>query len=199
MAAAGREAGRAAERVAAAMAAQPRARFLPRRARGQAGRDGPVDIGHGQTNSQPRTVAGMLELLDVRPGQHVLDVGSGSAWTTALLAELVGPEGRVLGVERVPELVESGRVNLARTGLSRASIRAADPQVLGAPEDAPFDRVLVSAMATRLPQELVDQLALGGVLVVPVDGVMTRVALDADDGPIVTTHGRYLFVPLVEG
>lgn len=192
-------AGQGAERVVAAMAAQPRARFLPRRARPQAGRDGPLDIGHGQTNSQPRTVAGMLELLDVRQGQHVLDVGSGSAWTTALLAELVGPGGRVLGVERVPELVESGRATLARTGLSRVSIRLAEPHILGSPEDAPFDRILVSAMATRLPQDLVDQLAPGGVLVVPVDGVMTRVALDDEDRPTVTTHGRYLFVPLVGG
>ncbi|WP_377641727.1 protein-L-isoaspartate O-methyltransferase [Oryzobacter terrae] len=186
-------------RVAAAMAGQPRARFLPRRARLQAGRDGPLAIGHGQTNSQPRTVAAMLDLLDVHPGHRVLDVGSGSAWTTALLAELVGPDGSVLGVERVPELVEVGRANLARTGLSRAVIRAADPHVLGAPDDAPFDRVLVSAMATRLPDTLVDQLAPGGVLVVPVDGVMTRVVLDERRGTTVTEHGRYLFVPLVGG
>lgn len=189
------------DRVAAAMAARPRAAFLPPAARREAGYDGPLAIGHGQTNSQPRTVAAMLALLDVRPGHRVLDVGSGSGWTTALLAELVGPSGDVLGVERVPGLVTFGAENLARTGLSQARIRAATPGVLGAPEDGPFDRVLVSAMATRLPEALVDQLTPSGVLVVPVDGVMTRVARDdaAPDGRRVTTHGRYRFVPLLDG
>lgn len=189
------------DRVAAAMAARPRAAFLPPAARREAGYDGPLAIGHGQTNSQPRTVAAMLALLDVRPGHRVLDVGSGSGWTTALLAELAGPSGDVLGVERVPGLVAFGAENLARTGLSQARIRAATPGVLGAPEDGPFDRVLVSAMATRLPEALVDQLTPSGVLVVPVDGVMTRVARDdaAPDGRRVTTHGRYRFVPLLDG
>ena len=190
-----------ADRVAAAMAAQPRALFLPRAARPEAAHDGPLDIGHGQTNSQPRTVAAMLELLDVRPGQRVLDVGSGSGWTTALLAELTGPAGEVLGIERVADLVDFGRRNLARTGLSHAVIRAASAGHLGAPDDAPFDRVLVSAMARRLPEELVDQLAPGGVLIVPVDGLMTRVERDdtAPGGRRTTTHGRYRFVPLIGG
>lgn len=189
------------ERVAAALAAQPRERFLPRAVRREAGYDGPLSIGHGQTNSQPRTVLAMLELLDVRPGQHVLDVGSGSAWSTALLAELTGPTGSVLGVERVPALVAVGRENLERTGLHHARIREADPDRLGAADDGPFDRILVSAMATRLPEELVAQLAERGVLVLPVDGVMTRVLLDpaAPGGRVVTTHGRYRFVPLVGG
>lgn len=188
------------DRVAAAMAARPRAAFLPPAARREAGYDGPLAIGHGQTNSQPRTVAAMLALLDVHPGHRVLDVGSGSGWTTALLAELVGPSGDVLGVERVPGLVTFGAENLARTGLSRARIRAATPGVLGAPKEGPFDRVLVSAMATRLPEALVDQLAPSGVLVVPVAGVMTRVARDdaAPHGRRVTTHGRYRFVPLLD-
>lgn len=190
-----------AERVAAAMAAHPRERFLPRAVRRESGYDGPLSIGHGQTNSQPRTVVAMLELLDVRPGQRVLDVGSGSAWTTALLADLTGPLGWVLGVERVPALARAGAENLARTGVRHATIREADPAVLGAPDDGPFDRVLVSAMATRLPEELVAQLAEGGVLVVPVDGLMTRVVLDRSrpGGRVVTTHGRYRFVPLVGG
>ena len=190
-----------AERVAAAMAAYPRERFLPRAVRRESGYDGPLSIGHGQTNSQPRTVVAMLELLDVRPGQRVLDVGSGSAWTTALLADLTGPLGWVLGVERVPELVEVGRDNLERAGVRHATIRQAEPGVLGAPDASPFDRVLVSAMATRLPEELIAQLADGGVLVVPVGGVMTRVVVDRArrGGRAVTTHGRYRFVPLVGG
>ena len=101
---------------------------------------------------------GLLELLDVQPGQRVLDVGSGSGWTTALLAELVGPTGSVLGLERVPDLVVTGAANVVACRMPWARVRAAVTGVLGAPDEAPFDRVLVSAMATRLPQELVAQL-----------------------------------------
>jgi protein-L-isoaspartate(D-aspartate) O-methyltransferase len=189
----------AAGRVEAAMAARPREHFLPRSVRRQAGRDGPLSIGHGQTNSQPRTVRSMLELLDVQPGHRVLDVGSGSGWTTALLGELVGPSGWVLGVERVPELVLSGGSAVARCGMPWAQVRAAAPGVLGAPEEAPFDRILVSAMARRLPDTLVAQLGPHGILVVPVDGRMLRVVRDdeAPQGRHVTEHGAYRFVPLV--
>src|SRR3954465_10596129 len=105
----------AADPVAEAFAAVPRAWFLPERERRQAAYDGPLDIGHGQTNSQPRTVADMLRLLAGRPGLRGLDAGSGSGWTTALLAHLVGPAGTVCGVEIVPHLVEQGRANLDAT------------------------------------------------------------------------------------
>ncbi|MDN5789794.1 MAG: protein-L-isoaspartate O-methyltransferase [Micrococcales bacterium] len=180
--------------VRAAFDAVPRKGFLPRGSQWRAGHDGPIPIGRGQTNSQPRTVAAMLRLLDVRPGQRALDVGAGSGWTTALLAHLVGPTGHVLGVELEPELVEWGSANLAASG-SGARIRAADPDVLGAPDDAPWDRILVSAEAHRLPQQLVDQLADPGRLVVPVAGSMTLVV--KEDGALTTSrHGYYRFVPL---
>ena len=188
------------ERIRAALAAAPRERFLPRSQRRQAGYDGPLTIGHGQTNSQPRTVTAMLALLDVHPGDAVLDVGSGSGWTTALLARLTGSTGSVVGVERVPELVEMGRANLERAGTPWAVVHAAEPGVLGWPRRAPFDRVLVSAMAMRLPAELVAQVREGGILVAPVAGVMRRVVRDgtASGGARVTEHGAYRFVPLVE-
>jgi protein-L-isoaspartate(D-aspartate) O-methyltransferase len=179
--------------VRAAFAATPRRDFLPRGVRRRAAHDGPLSIAAGQTNSQPRTVDDMLRLLDVRPGQRVLDVGAGSGWTTALLAHLVGPTGVVLGLELEPELVTFGGANLARTGRDWATIRAATPGVLGDPDGAPWDRILVSAMAQALPTVLVDQLADDGVLVVPADGTMLRVH---NPGPVVTEHGRYRFVPL---
>ena len=140
----------------------------------------------------------MLELLDVHAGHRVLDVGSGSGWTTALLAELVGPTGWVLGVERVPDLVRAGGA-VAAAGVPWARVAQATPGVLGAPDEAPFDRVLVSAMATRCRRELVAQLGPHGVLVVPVGGRMLRVQRDrhAPGGRRVTTHGAYRFVPLV--
>jgi protein-L-isoaspartate(D-aspartate) O-methyltransferase len=190
-----RSVGSPGDRVADAFAAVPRRRFLPRASRWRAAFDGPILIGCGQTNSQPRTVAAMLRLLDVRRGDRVLDVGSGSGWSTALLAHLTGPTGEVVGVEIEPGLVGFGAHNLARTGQPWATIEAADPDVLGRPSGAPYDRILVSAMAQQLPHELVEQLTPEGRLVVPVRGWMLLVQRVGDDVDV-TTHGEYRFVPL---
>lgn len=181
--------------VTAAFDATPRAGFLRPGDEHQAGHDGPIGIGHSQTNSQPRTVAAMLRLLQVQPGQRVLDVGAGSGWTTALLARLTGPEGRVVGVELEPDLVDFGRTNLARTGQPWAEIREAQPGILGDPESAPWDRILVSAEPRSLPDELVAQLADGGRLVIPVAGTMLLVLRRGDDVET-SRHGGYRFVPL---
>ena len=182
--------------VEEALEAMPRAEFLPRRARRRALVDGPVEIGHGQTNSQPRAVANMLRLLDVRAGQRVLDVGAGSGWTTALLARLTGSTGRVHGVEIVPELVAFGAANLSATHQPWATLESADPAVLGLPEAAPYDRILVSAEPSELPDELVAQLAEGGRLVIPVAGTMLLVVRTGSSAQV-TQHGRYRFVPLL--
>jgi protein-L-isoaspartate(D-aspartate) O-methyltransferase len=190
-----------ADALADAFAETPRKRFLPADQHRFARDDRALTIGYGQTNSQPATVSAMLSLLDVRPRQRVLDVGSGSGWTTALLARLVGPTGEVVGVELVPELVEFGRANLSGEGLPQARIVPAVPGVLGLPDLAPFDRILVSAEARELPESLVEQLGPGGVLVVPVSGRMTEVRRPEDpDRPAdVVRHGAYSFVPLIGG
>ena len=183
-----------AQRVAAAFARAPRAAHLPRAQRPYAALDRALPIGHGQTNSQPSTVRAMLEALDAQPGHRVLDVGSGSAWTTVLLAHLVGPTGTVLGLERVPELVAFGRKRLAAAAVPWARIEAAEPGALGAAAAAPFDRILVSAMADQVPLDLVAQLrTTHGVLVVPAEGQLWRVTGAGDRRSL----GRYLFVPLV--
>ncbi|MDP3891996.1 protein-L-isoaspartate O-methyltransferase [Nocardioides sp.] len=181
--------------VSAAFAATPRADFLPRRSRRRADFDGPVQIGQGQTNSQPRTVENMLRLLDVHPGHKVLDVGAGSGWSTALLAHLVGATGSVLGLELEPELVKFGSTNLAATDRPWATIEEALSGVLGDPTRAPYDRILVSAEPSRLPQRLVEQLVEGGRMVIPVAGIMLTVDRHGD-GAEVSQHGRYRFVPL---
>lgn len=187
-----------ATRIREAFQAVPRAAFLEGAELLSAGMNAPVAIGHGQTNSQPSTVADMLTLLDLHPGQRVLDVGAGSGWTTALLAHLVGPTGQVIGVERVPELTGRATRALRAQGMPWARIEQARRGVLGWPEDAPYDRILVSAAPAELPSALPAQLALGGVLVIPVDGRMLRIIRLAEDVYETTEHGWYVFVPLVE-
>ncbi len=178
------------------MRAVRREDFLPPDQRALAATDGPLPLGDGQTSSQPRTVAAMLRLLDLAPGLSVLDVGAGSGWTTALLGRLVGPRGRVVGVEIVPRLAAWGAANVAAQEMAWAELRTAEPGVLGWPAGAPYDRVLVSAEARELPHALVDQLGDGAVMVTPVAGEMWRVVRAADGTVDVTRHGFYRFVPL---
>lgn len=184
------------DRLDAAFADAPRALFLPEEQRGNADVDVPLPIGFGVTNSQPSTVRNMLDLLDVREGMRVLDVGSGSGWTSALLAELVGPSGEVFAVERIEQLVDRQKEVLGSWGNIRPFL--ASPGVLGLPEKAPFDRILVSAMAKTIPQDLTAQLADIGVMVVPVQHRMVKVVkLEESDDVVVSTHGLYSFVPLI--
>jgi protein-L-isoaspartate(D-aspartate) O-methyltransferase len=184
-----------ARRVADAMRAVPRAAFLPREVRGHAGEDRALPLWHGQTGSQPSTVAAMLRLLDVPPGARVLDVGAGSGWTTALLAQLTGPTGAVLGLELDESLAAWGASNVAARGFDWAVVEPADPGALGRPTIGGWDRVLVSASADRMPDALVAQLADGGRLVVPVRTTM-HLVVRRGAAVTVTTHGEYVFVPL---
>lgn len=195
----------AADRIRDAMDRRARTNFLPTEALRAAAEDRPLPIGHGQTNSQPSTVAAMLRLLDVRPGQRVLDVGSGSGWTTAVLGDLVGPDGAVTGVERVPDLVRGSRSALAAQRsagrpMDWAGVRQATEGILGAPDLGPFDRILVSAEAAEVPDALIDQLTAAGVMVVPVRGDMLRIVRTGPhrDDRTVTRHGSFRFVPLIE-
>lgn len=184
--------------VTAALRDVDRRGFLPRGGARWAEADSPVEIGHAQTCSQPSTVAAMLRLLDVPVGADVLDVGSGSGWTTALLARLVGPTGSVLGLERHADLAAWGAANVRRTGMTWARVVRAAPGRLGAPRAGGWPRVLVSAAPTRLPPELVDQVAPGGRMVIPVRHVMVLVTRDEDGTVRTSEHGTYSFVPLVE-
>jgi protein-L-isoaspartate(D-aspartate) O-methyltransferase len=177
------------------MSAIRRQDFLPLDQRTLAGVDRPLPIGKGQTNSQPRTVRAMLELLEVSAGHRVLDVGAGSGWTTALLGYLVGPQGTVIGVELEESLAAWGAGNVAAYDFGWVQLHPAQ-QALGWPAGAPYDRILVSATARKVPQELVDQLTPAGRMVIPVQGVMLVVVPDGRGGWTSTAHGAYRFVQL---
>lgn len=159
--------------------------------------DYPLPIGHGQTISQPFTVAFMLDLLEPKPGEKILDVGSGSGWTTALLAKIAGKDGRVFGLEIIPELASFGQANLAKYGFPNASIRPAG-QTLGLPEKAPFDKILVSAAGESYPKELISQLNPGGLMVIPIKNDIWKIKKSAGGEPEIEKFSGFAFVPLIE-
>lgn len=157
--------------------------------------DHPLHIGGDQTISQPQTVAMMLEMLSPSSGQKILDIGSGSGWTTALLAFIVGESGSVVGVERIEELVEFGRRNLEKYGFKNATIVKAK-ESLGR-EGEEFDRILVSAAAQKFPKELSKQMKRGAKIVIPVQNSiyeMTKTASGELEG---VEHYGFVFVPLL--
>jgi protein-L-isoaspartate(D-aspartate) O-methyltransferase len=181
--------------VADAMRELARERFLPPEQRARAGEDHPLPLWHGQTSSQPSTVAAMLRLLQVPVGSRVLDVGAGSGWTTALLARLVGPDGVVLGLELDPSLAAWGAANVAACGMPWVTLEPATPGALGRPVDGGWDRILVSAAPRELPPSLVDQLGDDARLVIPVRSTM-HLVVRSGGRTTITTHGSYSFVPL---
>lgn len=156
--------------------------------------DYPLPIGFGQTISQPYTVALMLELLQVGEEDKVLDIGSGSGWTTAMLAE-IAKDGKVFGIEKIPELVALGKNNISRYKFENAEIREAGVN-LGLEEEAPFDRILVSASAKRIPEELLDQLKIGGIMVVPVNKCIYRIKKMSKNEIETENYPGFYFVPL---
>jgi protein-L-isoaspartate(D-aspartate) O-methyltransferase len=164
--------------VRAAMKRVPRDAFVPPELAPQAHADAPLPIGFGQTISQPYVVAWMSDALQVAPGMRVLEVGTGSGYQTAILVEL-GAE--VFSLEIVPELHARATETLSRLGYTRVHLRLASGYE-GWPEEAPFDRIILTAAPPEVPQALVDQLADGGRLVAPV-GTNWQVMV------IVTRHG----------
>jgi protein-L-isoaspartate(D-aspartate) O-methyltransferase len=183
--------------IIAAFKAIDRKDFVAPDGIGWAYEDHALSIGHRATISQPSTVAFMLEKLGAQLGDKVLDVGAGSGWTTALLAHIVGGKGSVYGVEIIPALVAFGQNNLAKYALPNASLLQAS-EIVGLPEEAPFDKILVSASAQELPSELIDQLAIGGTLVIPVQEAIWQVTKTSEIERTIQQYPGFLFVPLQE-
>jgi protein-L-isoaspartate(D-aspartate) O-methyltransferase len=184
------------ERVLDAMASVPRELFVPQEEQRRAYRDAALPIGHGQTISQPYMVARIAEALALRPGELVLDVGTGSGYQAAVLAEL-GAD--VVTIERIPELAEQARANLTAAGYPQVEVRVGDG-TLGVPDRAPFDAIAVAAAAPAFPETLYEQLRERGRLAVPVGGQRAQrleVIVRSPEGPAVVHSVPCRFVPLV--
>ena len=184
------------ERVLEAMERVPRELFVPEGERHRAYADAALPIGHGQTISQPYMVARICEALSLSGGERTLDVGTGSGYQSAVLAEL-GAD--VHTIERIPELAEQARENLAAAGYDQVEVHVGDGS-LGLPDEAPFGTIAVAAAAPGLPRRLYDQLEPRGRLVVPVGGrwgQRLEVIVRSPEGPAIVRSVPCRFVPLV--
>ena len=185
------------ERVLDAMRRVPRHRFIPPEYLHEACDDHPIAIGFGQTISQPYIVAFMTEALDLAPGHRVLDVGTGSGYQTAVLAELAA---EVYSIERIPELAERARLALDDLGYRNVHVRIGDGYA-GWPEHAPYDRILSGAAPEEIPQPLLDQLADGGIIAIPTGTWNQELHVIRKSGDRLETLKTLpvRFVPLVRG
>ncbi len=184
------------KRVLSAMGRVPRELFVPLDCYHSAYDDRPLGIGFGQTISQPLIVAMMTEALELRGDEQVLELGTGSGYQTAILAELAR---RVVSVERIPSLAESARKVLDKLGYTNIDIHVTEKS-LGWQEEAPYDAIVVTAAAPSIPKELQNQLSLGGRLVIPVGSKWEQELLKitkGEKGEIVKHLGGCRFVPLI--
>jgi protein-L-isoaspartate(D-aspartate) O-methyltransferase len=176
-----------------------RSDFLPHEYKKYADENRPLEIGWGQTNSQPLTVALMFELLEPKIGQKILDVGSGSGWTAALLSEIVGAGGKVYGVEIIPELREFGEKNASKYNFVKKGIAkfVLGDGSYGLEKYAPYDRILVSASAQKIPVELKKQLKVGGIIVIPIKSSIWKIKKLEGGNFEEKEFPGFAFVPLV--
>jgi protein-L-isoaspartate(D-aspartate) O-methyltransferase len=187
------------DRIIEAFSKVRRVSFVPEDMESAAAANIPLPIGQGQTISQPLTVAFMLEHLQPQLGDKVLDVGSGSGWTSALLAHIVGEKGKVVGIERIKSLCNFGKNNISKYHLiegGRVEIICADG-TKGYVNEAPFQRILVSAAAKEIPRELKKQLAVGGRLVIPVKDSIWVLQKISDKEFQEEEFSGFIFVPLI--
>ena len=185
------------ERLLAAMSKVPRHEFVSQQNWPEAYADHPIPIAEQQTTSQPYMIAAMVQAAAIKPEDRVLEIGAGSGYQTAVLAELAS---QVFAVERYASLTEAARATLERLGYRNAKVVTGDGS-LGLPEAAPYDAIIVSAAAPRIPPALVEQLAVGGHLIVPVgeseQQVVQLVQKNADGTTSVRTLEGCRFVPLI--
>jgi len=176
-----------------------RIEFVPDDLAAQAEADIALPIGFGQTISQPMTVAFMLELLDPKSGQNVLDVGSGSGWTTGLLSYIVGEKGKVTAMEIVEDLCKIGEKNVQKFGFVKKGIAEFHHGSAenGFASNAPYERILVSASVDEIPSALKQQLVLGGKMVIPVHNAIWYIEKRGEDDIYIEKFPGFAFVPFL--
>jgi protein-L-isoaspartate(D-aspartate) O-methyltransferase len=189
--------GRVTDRIIQAMSKVPREIFVPEQLIARAYDDTPLPIGYGQTISAPHMVAIMCDILDLQSGMKVLEIGGGSGYHAAVMAEIIGPEGQVFSVERIPELVILAKKNLKKAGISNVTMVQGDGSA-GLSDNAPYDRISVAATAPSIPQPLKEQLGKGGKLVIPVgSGYQELLLVTRKNGYVIEEKLAVVFVPLI--
>lgn len=174
-----------------------RAKFIKPEYVSRAYEDRTLPIGSGQTISKPSEVAFMIEQLKPNRGDKILDVGTGSGWTTALLADITGYAGFVYGVEIMPELLDMSRSNVGKFMLRNVIIEPAHGE-LGLAKFAPYDKILVSAFVDRIPSDLVEQLKNGGTMVIPVKNRVVKVEKDENGRITEEEFYEHTLEPLID-
>lgn len=186
------------ERVIRSFLETPREEFILRDHTEHAYSDYPLPIYSGQTISQPTTVMIMTQALEAKEGMKVLEIGAGSGYQAAILSKLVGKTGKVYSIEFSPELVAYAQQNLRKTGCSNVTVSYGDGSQ-GFAAKAPYDRIIVTAAAPKIPPPLLEQLKEGGILIIPVDSGFgqTMKKIIKKDGKFVEEElGEFQFVPL---
>ncbi len=187
------------DKVVNAMLKVPRHIFVFDELKDEAYNDYPLSIGFGQTISAPHMVAIMCELLSLEEGNKVLEVGAGSGYHAAVVAEIVGERGKVIGIERIPELAKFARENIKKLGYENVEIIVGDGS-RGYEKEAPYDRIYVTASAPDIPPPLIEQLKKGGKMVIPIgDFIQYLYVIEKDKKGRITKKnwGSVRFVPLV--
>jgi len=175
----------------------PREDFIEKRKEESYG-DYPLPIGEGQTISQPTTVAIMTQALELQKGHKVLEVGAGSGYQAAIISEIIGPEGKVISTEIIPELAKLAQNNVKKLELKNVEVIHYDGSK-GYSKEAPYDRIIVAAASPAIPKPLISQLKEGGVIVVPVGNMLEQVMIKGRKykGKLIEESlGDFMFVPL---
>lgn len=187
------------EKLIEAFLKVPRESFVPEELKEEAYMDTPLPIQYGKTISQPTTIIIMTSALDVREGQKILEIGTGSGYQAAILARMVGEKGRVVTLEVVPELVSLARENLKKAGVTNVDA-IEDDGSQGHEKESPFDRIIVTAACPAMPEPLLRQLKPNGILVAPVGELRSQEMVKVrklNSGFEKETLGEFMFLPLV--